>query len=75
MLISLTEAGKRLGVSKDTLRQLVGKGLFTVYANPRDRRSKLMDSDELDAYLEPKMIRERKPDPQVDGERPHDTTM
>lgn len=59
MLISLIEAGKRLGVSKDTLRQHVREGRFTLYRSPRDRREKLVDSDELDAYLEPKVLQDR----------------
>ncbi len=61
MLISLTDARHRIGVSKDTFRQLMREGRFTVYANPRDRRSKLVDTDELDTYLAPQVIRERKP--------------
>ncbi len=68
MLISLTDARHRLGMSKDTLRQLIREGHFTVYASPRDRRSKLVDTEELDAYLKPKVIRERKPHGAVDQE-------
>lgn len=62
MLIALTEARDRIGVSKDVFRVLVKEGRFTIYGNPRDRRSKLVDTDELDTYLAPRIIRERKPD-------------
>ena len=75
MLIVLTEARDRIGVSKDVFRALVKDGCFTVYANPRDRRSKLVDTDELDGYLKPKVIRERKAHPRAGGERPHERTM
>ncbi len=69
MLVTLTEGRQRIGVSKDVFRGLIREGRFTVYANPRDRRSKLVDTEELDAYLEPKVIRERRPDSDVAGER------
>lgn len=75
MLISLTDARKRLGVSKDTMCELVKEGHFTLYRNPRDRRSKLVDLAELDAYLEPKVIHKRTPTPRVEGEFGHNKTM
>ena len=59
-LIPMKEARDRLDVSKETLRQLVLRGVFTVYSNPRDRREKLIDTEELEAYLQPKVIQRRK---------------
>jgi excisionase family DNA binding protein len=61
-LIPLKEARERLGVSKETMRQLVRRGVFTVYSNPKDRREKLVDTDEVDAYLRPKVIQPRRED-------------
>ncbi len=69
MLVTLTEGRQRIGVSKDVFRGLIREGRFTVYANPRDRRSKLVDTEELDAYLTPQVIRERRPEPKLDGTR------
>lgn len=61
-LIPLKEARERLGVSKETMRQLLRRGEFTVFSNPRDRREKLIDTEEIDAYLRPKVIQARQDD-------------
>lgn len=46
-LVPLMEAAKRLGVSRMTMNRLVREGRFTVYANPLDRRQRLIDAAEL----------------------------
>ena len=56
-LIPLNEAAKRLGVSKVTMARLVREGRFAVYANPLDRRQKLVDAAEVAAATRPRLIR------------------
>lgn len=69
LLIGLREARNRLGISKDTLRALVHDGHFTLYAHPTDRRSKMIDTTEIDAYLKPRVIHERTVDERSCRER------
>ena len=58
-LIPLTEAARRLGVSRVTMARLVREGIFTVYLNPLDRRQKLINAAELDE-IRPRPASERQ---------------
>lgn len=57
-LITMTEAAKRLQVSRVTMARLVREGRFTVYENPFDRRQKLIDVAELE--VEPRILQRRR---------------
>jgi excisionase family DNA binding protein len=59
-LIPLMEAAERLGVSRMTLSRLAKDGRFTIYENPRDRRQKLVDAEEVREALLPKPMPEGK---------------
>ncbi len=59
-LIPLVEAAERLGVSRMTLSRLAKEGRFTIYENPRDRRQKLVDEEEVREALRPKPMPEGK---------------
>ncbi len=59
-LIPLVEAAERLGVSRMTLSRLAKDGRFTIYENPRDRRQKLVDEEEVREALQPKPMPEGK---------------
>jgi hypothetical protein len=50
-LIPLREARQRLGVSKAKMAALVRQDLFPVYANPLDKREKLVNWKEVQAAL------------------------
>lgn len=67
-LITLKEAAQMLGVSRDTLRKLVNRGVFTVYANPSDAREKLIERTAIEEYMRPRVIRERAIDYNVEKE-------
>ena len=55
-LIPLKEAARRLGVSKVTMARLVREGRFAIYANPLDRRQKLVDAAEVKAATRPRLV-------------------
>ena len=59
-LIALGEAQRRLGVSHTTMARLVREGRFTLYRNPLDGRQKLVDALELDEFLRPERVTERR---------------
>lgn len=59
-LIPLGEAQRRLGVSHTTMARLVKEGQFTLYRNPLDGRQKLIDVQELEEFLRPERIIERR---------------
>lgn len=59
-LINLGEAQRRLGVSHTTMARLVKEGRFTLYRNPLDGRQKLVDAQELEEFLRPERITERR---------------
>lgn len=59
-LITLGEAQKRLGVSHTTMARLVREGRFTLYRNPLDGRQKLVDTQELEEFLQPERVTERR---------------
>lgn len=59
-LITLGEAQQRLGVSHTTMARLVKEGRFTLYRNPLDGRQKLVDAQELDEFLQPERVTERR---------------
>jgi hypothetical protein len=60
-LIPLNEAARRLDVSKMTMARLVKEGRFTIYENPLDRRQKLVDTREVQAAVQPRIIRSAEP--------------
>jgi hypothetical protein len=62
-LITLGEAQRRLGISHTTMARLVKEGRFTLYRNPLDGRQKLVDALELEEFLRPERITERKVTP------------
>jgi excisionase family DNA binding protein len=59
-LVTLGEAQRRLGVSHTTMARLVKEGRFTLYRNPLDGRQKLVDAQELDEFLQPERVTERR---------------
>ncbi len=59
-LIPMSEAAARLGVSRITLSRLARDGRFTLYENPRDRRQRLVDEEEVREALRPKPMSEGK---------------
>lgn len=59
-LITLTEAAKRLNISRVTMSKRVRDGQFTVYTNPSDQREKLLDSSEVEESARPKVIQTRR---------------
>jgi excisionase family DNA binding protein len=59
-LVTLGEAQKHLGVSHTTMARLVREGRFTLYRNPLDGRQKLIDAQELDEFLQPERVTERR---------------
>lgn len=59
-LVTLGDAQRRLGVSHTTMARLVKEGRFTLYRNPLDGRQKLVDAQELDEFLQPERVTERR---------------
>lgn len=59
-LVTLGEAQRRLGISHTTMARLVREGRFTLYRNPLDGRQKLVDAQELDEFLQPERVTERR---------------
>ena len=59
-LVTLGEARKRLSVSHTTMARLVKEGRFTLYRNPLDGRQKLIDAQELEEFLQPERVTERR---------------
>jgi hypothetical protein len=55
-LITFGEAMGRLGVSKHTLARLVRDRGMKVYANPLDRREKLLDVAEVERARRPQLL-------------------
>jgi hypothetical protein len=49
--VTFSEAQKRAGVSYPTLRDRVRRGELVIYANPKDRRSRLVAVDDLDRLM------------------------
>ena len=52
-LITLGEAQKRLGTSKNTMARLVKEGHLTVFYNALDRRQKLVDAAQVERLRRP----------------------
>ena len=55
-LVTLREARERLGLSKTTMTKLVRERDFTLYENPKDKRSRLVDWVEVEAAMQPRPI-------------------
>ena len=48
--LPITEAAKRLGVSCFTLRRRIAEGELDAFANPLDRRARLVRTTDLERY-------------------------
>ncbi len=59
-LIPLSEAARRLNISRVTLSKRVRDGQFTVYANPQDQRIKLLDATEVTEAMRPTVVSFRR---------------
>jgi hypothetical protein len=55
-LIPMLEAARRLGVSKLTMRRLVKEHNLQQYANPLDKREKLLDAGEVEKLRRPRPL-------------------
>ncbi len=55
-LIPLSEAARRLGISKMTMARLVKEGRFGIYENPLDRRQKLVRAEDVEAAVAPRPL-------------------
>lgn len=55
-LVPLKVAQEHIGVSKTTMGKLAKEGRFTVYEDPRDRRRKLVDLEEVERAMQPRPI-------------------
>jgi predicted DNA-binding protein (UPF0251 family) len=58
-LISLSEAARRLNISRVTMSKRVKAGQFTVYTNPVDQREKLISAAEVEEASRPKIVQFR----------------
>jgi excisionase family DNA binding protein len=47
--VTLTEAARRLGISRWTLYRRIDEGALTVYESPADRRAKFVKRSEVEA--------------------------
>lgn len=56
VLLSISDVEERLGVSRTKLWRMIRDGELKVFSNPRDRRQKLLDLDEVRQVLEPTEI-------------------
>ncbi len=54
--LTLDQAARRLGLSDATLRRRITAGEFTVYRNPRDRRTKLVRVKDVEDYDVPRPV-------------------
>jgi len=50
-LIRFSDAAARFGMSETTLRKRIREEKITVYLNPRDKREKRLDTEELETKL------------------------
>ncbi len=55
-LITVGEAREIMGVSKPTMARLLKEGRFSIYDNPRDRRSRLLDAGEVARGPQPRLL-------------------
>lgn len=55
-LITIGAARELLGVSKPTMARLLREGRFSIYDNPRDRRSRLLDANEVARGPQPRLL-------------------
>ncbi len=49
-LVTLTEAAKRIGTTTFTLRRRIAEGELDAFANPLDRRARLVRAADLERY-------------------------
>ena len=66
--VRLGEAAERLGVSGPALRRRIAGGELATYADPRDKRSKLIRIVDLETYATPRPITPRSGDDDDGGE-------
>lgn len=50
--IRFSDAAERLEISENTLRKRIREWGITVYMNPRDKRERLLDWDELQEWFQ-----------------------
>lgn len=55
-LLTIKQATEKYGVSDFTLRRRIAAGELTVYTDALDRRARLLDPAELDAYAKPRPL-------------------
>ncbi len=55
-LVTVTFAARRLGISEPTFRRRVREGLLTIYADPCDRRRRLVRIAEVDLLAMPQRL-------------------
>lgn len=55
-LITLGEAMQRLGVSKHTIGRIVRDHGLRLYANPLDKREKLVEAAEIEKLRKPRLL-------------------
>ncbi len=53
LLVPVTEAAARLGISRGTMARLIQEDRFPVYENPIDRRQKLVNKEEVLEAIRP----------------------
>jgi DNA-binding Lrp family transcriptional regulator len=58
--IRFSEAAERLEVSENTLRKRIREWGITVYMNPRDKRERLLDWNELQQCFQEHPIEDRE---------------
>jgi excisionase family DNA binding protein len=54
--LTLTEAARRLGVSRWTLYRRIDEGALTVYRSDRDRRVRLVKRSDVEALAVPEIV-------------------
>jgi len=54
--VTVTEAARRVAISRPTLRRLIARGELEAFVTPTDRRLVLVRSGDLDALREPRPV-------------------
>ena len=65
--ITMTEAAKRLGISRVTVRRLVQDGALPLLENPLDKRQKLIPEDAVAAIADGRQPVRTPPTPETIG--------
>ena len=51
--LTMAQAQERLGISKPTLQRMVRAGRLATYADPRNRRVRLVKADDVERLTQP----------------------